>query len=172
MRLSIAQKFLIGLPLIAAVFFAVIFRPVLSAPSQQGFGCTVTENYQEAVDENIFSLLRLLSLTNTENNRLHTAEQFGINYALLISMRQYHEDMHDRLPACAKGLNQELIQTITATQDVMTLSLASATFTETNRYEKRLDRAQNRLNDAWPELTSASRFAELTNPSEADEQDE
>ncbi|MEM8859758.1 MAG: hypothetical protein AAGD96_15635 [Chloroflexota bacterium] len=149
---------LIGL-LLAFGFLRGVFQPTQVVYAQTN--CSVSENYVEVIEENTFSMLKVLSWVNGDGSNLVTAEQFGSHYMLMVSMRNYHEQSQNTLPDCAQQLNQEMIQTISATQDAMTIMLAKSSFPEQKRNETRLEQTRNSLNRSWQELTAEIRNARL-----------
>jgi hypothetical protein len=123
--------------------------------------CQVSENYAETPNENSFTLVKLLTMINSKHSPLDNSDLFGSYYMMLFSTRIYHEDIEHELPACARLLNQAYIQAITATQDVLALKLAGQAFPEHGRYEQRLQRAKDNLNEKWLSLSQISRETKL-----------
>lgn len=123
--------------------------------------CLVSENYIELTEENSFTLLKLLSMVNSPRSLLDNSGTFGTYFAMLVSTRQYHEEIHAGLPACAQPLNLAYIQTITATQDVLALKLAEQTHPDQPRYADRVTRATDYLNETWGTLSATSSSTEL-----------
>jgi len=118
--------------------------------------CSVTSNYQEAAQENTRTLIKMLALTHTEPSPLDNPEIAAVYYAMLASTRHYHEEQRATLPACAHQLNNVLIETITATQDVIALMLIQDATPETTRNTQRLDQAKTFLSTKWSDLSTVS----------------
>ena len=123
--------------------------------------CLVSENYIELTEENSFTMLKLLSMVNSPRSLLDNSGTFGTYFAMLVSTRQYHEELHADLPACVQPLNLAYIQTITATQDVLALKLAEQTHPDQPRYADRVSRATDHLNKTWQSLSALSGSIEL-----------
>jgi len=81
---------------------------------------------------------------------------------LLVSTRQYHEDARQNLPNCAQELNIVTIQTISATQDVITMMLVQQANPEHRRYNYRLEQAREHLNQTWQTLLQVADKTQLT----------
>lgn len=128
---------------------------------QQEEVCQVTANYQESLEENGGTLLKLLALINSEPSLLDENETFGSYYTMLASTRRYHEDINSDLPPCARPLNQAYIKTISATQDVLAFKLALNVMPEIQRAETRWQLAKEHLNDRWELLSDANQSTNL-----------
>jgi hypothetical protein len=124
--------------------------------------CRVSQNYAEAVNENTFTLLKLLSIISTEPSPLKIEDLFPSYYPMLLSTRHYHEDIHQELPTCARSLNQTYINTLTAYQDVLALILAEQTYPDNRRYETRLQQAKEHLNEQWQTVAQISKETNLS----------
>ena len=124
--------------------------------------CQVPQNYLEAVDENEFSLLKVLSMVHSNSSPLQRDSGFGSYYMMLLSSRHYHEGQHERLPQCARDYNRAFVETIAASQDALALTLAWQENPDTSRYESRLTNAVEHRDQKWQELAQLSQVMNLT----------
>jgi len=118
--------------------------------------CAVSDAYLEAVGENNGVLLNILVYSRIENSPLEDAATIPVFYANLTSMRHYHEQQRERLPACAQAHNTAMIDAISAAQDV----LATRHFWNGNpddaRTQSRTVDAQADFVESWSRLSDVA----------------
>ena len=89
------------------------------ASAQEPTECSVDEVDIETIDESVGFVSRVIVEINSQLDTLNTPETVPLYYRTLIDMRQYHEALRDELPDCALPMNQLLIDSIIATQDLL-----------------------------------------------------
>lgn len=132
-----------------------------SGIAQTSVSCEVPFSYIEAVQENTHSLLKTLDMSTAAESPLQDAEIVVVYAAMLISTRNYHEEVHNTLPACAQSFNRVMIETISATQDVLTFFLALNTDENNLRYTGYLEQTQDGLRLRWEALLTQMRTTAL-----------
>ena len=85
--------------------------------------CQLTSNYIEALGENEDVLLNLLVMSQMNGSPLQDRSFIPSRHSQLTSIRRFHEDQRDTLPACAQSLNHSFTATVAAAQDLLTARL-------------------------------------------------
>jgi hypothetical protein len=99
--------------------FAVI--ALILFPSQQGAACTISDNQLETIIEARGFIVR--NVIYIETDALTESDTYGVMYVSTSSLRRHLESIHEELPACAQPLNDGLIDTLVAVQDVLALEV-------------------------------------------------
>ena len=147
--------------IIATAGILVLFGAVSPWFQERTIRCNVPESFAEALDENTYSLIRVLAFANSASSPLDEDGLTGTYYAMLVSTRAYHEDQQSRLPNCAQTSNAAITQTIIATQDVLALQMAGELTPGSARAQTRLEQARERLNVAWADMAAIFEKVEL-----------
>lgn len=152
----------IGLSVLLFGFaFAVLAQE--STTENEDEPCGISFAYQEAIDENRHSLTRITLMAATGGNSpLTEPDTIRLFYRQMLSMRQYHEEMRERLPECAQDINDAYIGAITAAQDILAFGLAHFAIPEdTLRNQAYVVDAQEYLQEQWARVNAASQATEL-----------
>lgn len=148
--------------ILVATIFIFLGLPAVGHTQNTAQGCAVSANYAEAIDENHRTLVKLLGMVNLAPSPLENSETAALYHTMLVSTRQYHEEARQNLLNCAQELNIVTIQTISATQDVITMMLVQQANPEHRRYNYRLEQAREHLNQTWQTLLQVADKTQLT----------
>ena len=121
--------------LLTTIAYATLWYVLYSNAQTNQSSCFISENYREAVDENILNMIRLLEMSGRSMSPLDDPDEAILFYAMLSSSRRYHQEIHSGLPACAHDFNREYVAMLGALEDVLAIKLASAAIPDNRRQE-------------------------------------
>jgi TRAP-type C4-dicarboxylate transport system permease large subunit len=127
----------------------------------QAQDCTVSEFYDEALDEHAYTILGLNMRLSMGDVTLTNANMLAVNYKMLISMRAYHADARATLPSCAQAVNTAAIDAISAAQDAITMLILNQLEPD-GGYDDDLRQAVIAYRDAFGVLNRAQADARLS----------
>jgi len=129
---------------------SVLLPLVGSFAQEEETACTVTANYDEAMQENNTNALRLFAYLGDDGLFDGEPDTISLYFAMLQSSRQYYEVQAHELPDCAQELNTAYIRALTSMQDVLAYNWAILANPDRATYFiGRANNAKELLNEAW-----------------------
>lgn len=144
-----------------AALIAAAVLPLVGGRAQES-ACAIPANYDEATQENNTNVLRLFAFLGDDGLFDADPDTISLHFAMLRSIRQYHEAQAASLPDCAQDFNTSYIRALTAMQDVLAYNWALLANPDRAAYfVSRANSAKDDLNEAWAQLSEAQQTTDF-----------